>query len=137
MHPLLKRQLQKTGLRADGALPSPEGWHELLERVDRAYEESDQDRYLLERSLDTLSRETRELHESLRLSEARVAAERDHLKAFIGSLGAGLCILDLEGCLRSINPEGERLLGWQAVDLLGQPLLAALGLDALACTAAS
>ena len=51
------------------------------------------------------------------------AAQLDQLRAAISSLGAGLCLLDPAGCLVSINPEGERLLGWTEAELAGQPLL--------------
>lgn len=51
------------------------------------------------------------------------AAQLDQLRAAISSLGAGLCLLDPAGCLVSVNPEGERLLGWTEAELAGLPLL--------------
>jgi len=67
-HPLLERQLKRLGLGAD-APPALADWQKLLDRIDRAYAEADQDRYLLERSLTISSQEmqdlTRQLQEQL------------------------------------------------------------------------
>ncbi len=73
-HPLLRRQLTKLGLAEPGVVPSAEAFAELLERVQRSYVEFEQDRYLLERSLDTSSAEMQELN-------ARLAQERDRADA--------------------------------------------------------
>lgn len=64
-HRLLQRQLQKLKLSAD--LP-PDGplWETFLASVQRSYDEADDDRYLLERSLAISSREMQELYEDLK-----------------------------------------------------------------------
>ena len=94
LHSLLRRQLRRLGLDPealpDPAAGAPEAWRELLRHVSRAYEENDQQRYLLERSQDLASSEmaalnaalraerdllddrVRERTEALRLSEARL-----------------------------------------------------------------
>jgi PAS domain S-box-containing protein len=124
MHRLLERQLKRLGLQAESAPSDDQVWQQLLERISRIYEEADQDRYLEERSLSISSREMQELHENLRqTSETRIAVERDRLQAVISSVGDGLCVLDQEGGLLSINPKGERLLGWKEDELTGQPVL--------------
>jgi diguanylate cyclase (GGDEF)-like protein/PAS domain S-box-containing protein len=93
LHPLLQRQLKRLGIAADGELPvEVRRWGELLGRVSRAYDEHDQERYLLERSQDLASSEMTQLYatlrderdaldgrvrertEALRLSEARLAS---------------------------------------------------------------
>jgi signal transduction histidine kinase len=56
LHPLLRRQLKRLGLD-EGSPPGEKAWAQLLERVSRAYGESDQDRYALERSLSVSSRD--------------------------------------------------------------------------------
>ena len=66
MHPLLKRQLRRAGVEADADPPDAAQWPELLRRVSRAYEEHDQDRYLLERSQDLASQEMVALYRALR-----------------------------------------------------------------------
>ena len=97
-HRVLARQLKKLGL--DAAQPPPDAatWQHFLERVNQAYQDADQDRYLLERSLAISSREMQELYDNLRQSsEDRLGAERNKLRAVISAVGAGLCTLDLEG----------------------------------------
>ncbi len=122
MHPLLKRQLKKSGI-VENASPDVETWLRLVERVGQSYTEADQERYLLERSLSISSREMLEL-------SARLKKERDRLTAILASLGDGLCALDSEGRVLFMNPEGERLLGWREHELVGRDLLAIVGVPA-------
>ena len=62
VHPLLKRQLLRIGA-VEGA-PTAEQWRALLERVSRAYEEGDNDRYTLERSMAISSSEMQRLYKN-------------------------------------------------------------------------
>jgi diguanylate cyclase (GGDEF)-like protein/PAS domain S-box-containing protein len=91
LHPLLRRQLKRLAIDPELA-PDAAGWSELQQRVSRAYDEHDQERYLLERSQDLASQEmaalyatvradrdqlesrVRERTESLRLSESRLSS---------------------------------------------------------------
>ena len=117
--------MKKFGVEPDHPPEGQEAWSRFLEHVDRFYHEADQDRYLLERSLSISSHEMQDLYEQLlQASESRVAAERDKLRTVISSLGAGLCTLDREGRVLSINPEGERLLGCNEAGVLNQPFFA-------------
>jgi diguanylate cyclase (GGDEF)-like protein/PAS domain S-box-containing protein len=120
MHSLLTRQLKKTGLTELAGGPQSEAWLALLGRVSQSYTEADQERYLLERSLNISSREMQELSGNLR-------AERDRLSAILRSLGDGLCELDSEGRVLFINPQGELLLGWTETEVVGRDLLAMVG----------
>jgi len=72
LQPLLTRQLKRLGLEHEAGAPDAELWRELLQRVSRAYEEHDQERYLLERSQDLASQEMAALY-------ATVRADRDLL----------------------------------------------------------
>lgn len=72
LHTLLNRQLKKTGLTQNES-PDQNKWLEFLDKVNKAYVESDQERYLLERSLQISSDEMIEVHEELRKSESRYA----------------------------------------------------------------
>jgi len=126
-HRVLQRQMTRLGVGADRLPEDPALWTQFLARIDRFYREVDQDRYLLERSLSISSREMQALYDRLReTSESRIAAERNRLRAVISSLGAGLCTLDEQGRVVSINPEGERLLGWAEEALAGQLFFAAM-----------
>jgi two-component system sensor histidine kinase/response regulator len=120
-HPLLARQLKRLGLTQMSEAPSREVWLRLLERVDQTYTEADQGRMLMERSLALSSHEMQSLYEEQRSARAKAAEERDKLATIIRTLGEGLCVLDLNGCLVSMNPEAEQLLGWSEADLAGQP----------------
>jgi diguanylate cyclase (GGDEF)-like protein/PAS domain S-box-containing protein len=130
MHSLLARQLKKTGLADLVSPPDSEAWLALLGRISQSYTEADQERYLLERSLNISSREMQELSGSLR-------EERDRLTAILRSLGDGLCALDSEGRLLFINPQGEHLLGWTEQELVGRDLLATVATSDAAEAAAS
>ena len=77
---LLKRQLRRNGLSAD-VLPTLEQWKAHLETIERTYDEVEQDRYTLERSLAISSEEMRELYNNLkRSSESALAAEHAKLR---------------------------------------------------------
>jgi two-component system sensor histidine kinase/response regulator len=111
LHSVLRRQLRKIGLRDPSAPPDAQAWSLLLERVSRSYGDADSERYLLEHSMETLSKEMRELYDSLqRSSESQLAAERDKLQAVISSVGDGLAILGSDGQVVGLNPAGHRLL---------------------------
>ncbi|MEQ1603316.1 MAG: EAL domain-containing protein [Pyrinomonadaceae bacterium] len=72
VHSLLQRQLKKTGIEENSA-PDLNQWLAFLERVGRTYTETDQERYLMERSLMISSTEMQEVYEQLRASETRYA----------------------------------------------------------------
>jgi len=65
LHRLLQRQLRRLNLDA-ATPPTAAGWAALLDHVSRAYQESDQDRYLMDRSQELSSREMTELSDALR-----------------------------------------------------------------------
>jgi signal transduction histidine kinase/CheY-like chemotaxis protein len=87
LHRLLDRQLRKLGLANGAAPPSLAAWNALLERISATYAESDEDRYLLERSLSISSREMREMSQAM-LSELekRVAERTEELEATLREL---------------------------------------------------
>lgn len=72
LHSLLKRQLKKSGV-AENAAPTIKQWQNFLDRINRAYNETDQERYLIERSLTMSSREMQQLYDRLQKSETRYA----------------------------------------------------------------
>ena len=61
-HPLLVRQLRRLGLDAE-RVPDAAGWQALIDVVQRTYREADQDRRMLEHSLDVSSEEMVEMYQ--------------------------------------------------------------------------
>ena len=64
-HSLLQRQLKKAGITDLENAPELASLLKLLERVSRSYNENDEERYTLERSLGLSSEEMQELHKKL------------------------------------------------------------------------
>ncbi|HVO70974.1 MAG TPA: hypothetical protein VMT24_13065, partial [Aggregatilineaceae bacterium] len=56
-NPLLDRQLARCGIADTAAPPTTEAWVRFLDKVNQTYAEADQERYLLERSLETSTNE--------------------------------------------------------------------------------
>lgn len=65
IHKLLIRQLNRAELNIDELPSNLEKWQEFLSRINKTYQENDQDRYLLDRSMDISSREMMLLNEKL------------------------------------------------------------------------
>ncbi|MFK8013621.1 MAG: putative bifunctional diguanylate cyclase/phosphodiesterase [Marinicellaceae bacterium] len=61
LHQLLIRQLKKTNNCVD-KIPELNDWQNILSKINESYNQSDQERYLLERSLSISSKEMQELH---------------------------------------------------------------------------
>ncbi len=116
VHPLLRRQLQRCGMQEETPPRDGAAWSELLERVSKAYSQADDERHLQEHMLSTLSAEMLQLNDSLRLSEARLAEERDKLQAVVTSMGYGLCVIDGRGRCQYLNPESRRLFACGEAD---------------------
>lgn len=66
-HRLLGRQLAKMGLSAEKPPQSSDQWREFLDRVSKAYNDYDEDRYLLERSLDVSAQEMKDRFHKINL----------------------------------------------------------------------
>jgi PAS domain S-box-containing protein len=63
-----------------------------------------------------------------RSEDSPITSELGRLRATVNSLGVGLCTLDAEGFVLWVNPEAERLLGWQESELAGVLLLERIAL---------
>jgi diguanylate cyclase (GGDEF)-like protein/PAS domain S-box-containing protein len=115
MHPLLARQLRRLGIDPSASGITPEAWASVQERVSRAYTTADQERYLLERSLNIASDEMRELYENLRL-----AAEQRYVNLF-ESANDIIFTIDLDERFTSVNRACEELTGYSKDELVGRP----------------
>lgn len=65
LHRLLKRQLEKTNLNPASMPSNVVDWQDFLNAINRTYKEADQERYLLERSMEISSRELFEINGQL------------------------------------------------------------------------
>jgi PAS domain S-box-containing protein len=129
LHPLLQRQLARLGIAAASQLPA-ERLVDLLQRVSRVYHDADQDRYLLERSLQVSSREMQQLYDELRQSaERRAAADSERTNAIVAGIGDGVCVLDANGAATLVNESAARMFGESAEALCGRCLLDLLRID--------
>ena len=125
--PVLLRLLAKARLEADSTPESEERWTEFLHRINRLFLDTEQDRYLLERSLTISSKEMRDLYEELRRKSASaLAQERDKLReakeraeeadqakrSFVASVSHEMrtplnAIIGLTGLLLDVEREGS------------------------------
>lgn len=108
LHPLLLRHLKRAELSAETPPSDPQVWTKFLQCVHRAYTESDESRYLLERSLAVSSEEMQQLHR-------RLEGEAARLESIVESVGEGLCAVDESGTVTMMNTAARRLLGLAAL----------------------
>ena len=81
MNPVLVRQLRRLGLDPQTPPADAEQWAALLERVNSFYDNADQGRYLLERSLEMSSREMQQLYDELKeRAQSRVELSESHYR---------------------------------------------------------
>jgi signal transduction histidine kinase len=100
-HPLLRRLLHKVDATAETA-PSLEAWQRMLALVARTFQDADQDRYTLERSIEISSREMQGLYQDLQeRTQSELAVERRRvedanavLRATLESTTEGIIVVD-------------------------------------------
>lgn len=121
MHRVLKRQLKKLGLASEQELPKPEQWQALLASVDRYYEEADEDRYRLERSLETSSDEMRSLYQSLKESaETQLSQEKTRLQSVLNTVGECIVTVDTQGFIVMANQNVAKTFDYTSEELIGE-----------------
>lgn len=139
MHRLLRRQLRR---HLDEQEPLPEDLAQLLGAVSEAYAQADDDRMLLERSLELTSQELLQRNSELRADvEARKRAEaalrlrETQTRAILAALPDILLVVASTGELREAHAPGrsflpediETLRGRMLVDVLPEDIDRALG----------
>jgi signal transduction histidine kinase len=80
MNPVLRRQLRRLGIDVENPPADPEVWASFLERVEHAYENSDQTRSRLEDSLEMTSQEIQQLHAELEARARSVERTENHYR---------------------------------------------------------
>ncbi|MBV8865286.1 MAG: response regulator [Acidobacteriaceae bacterium] len=66
--------------------------------------------------------ETRRLLEHTRVQAATVAAAEERSRLILGSVGEGICGLDMQGRISFVNPAGAKMLGYEPDELVQQPM---------------
>src|ERR1051325_5581146 len=98
-HPLLKRQLKRFGGGLDSAPPE---WSSFVAAIDEAYNQSDADRLLLERSLELTSKELGDRFEELLLKHKELAAVRE-------AALDGIISVNAQGSITEFNHAAEQI----------------------------
>jgi PAS domain S-box-containing protein len=122
MHRLLIRQLRR---HFGGDVQPPPEWEGLLQLVSQAYEQSDADRLMLERSLELSSQELMEFHLAeketiLRQQLENIERERKHFKALADTVPAGVVRLDSQENCNFVNQEWVKITGLSVAQSAGR-----------------
>jgi signal transduction histidine kinase/ActR/RegA family two-component response regulator len=114
LHPTLRRQLKRLGLD-ENTPPNSENWAELLGRLQAHYVGGDEERYMLERSLQVSSDEMKHLYEELQhSSQSALAQEKNKLLSVFTSLTDSVLEIDVEGHILYLNTAAVHALEpWQ------------------------
>lgn len=123
LHPTLRRQLKRLGLDEDTP-PDQSNWQELLGRVQAHYVGSDEERYMLERSLQVSSDEMKNLYEELQQSsQSALAQEKNKLLSVFTSLTDSVLEIDINGNILYLNSAAATALEPWQTSPVQQPLL--------------
>jgi len=127
VHRLLERQVR----RCFGTTGPPEGLEAFLAAVDASYRAADEDRGLLERSLDLTSVEMTALNEDLRLKIGELERVADALRSsearyrlIVETATEGIWILDADDRTSFVNERMCTMLGYTREEMAGRPLQA-------------
>lgn len=113
LHQLLKRQLKKLNIRIDKP-PEPKAWKSLLKKISESYQEEEENRYTLERSLDISEKEMSLLYQKQKDSyEAR-------LKTIIHTIPDLMFLYDENGKYIELFSKDEKDLYKQKKGLTGK-----------------
>src|SRR3989344_5599004 len=111
MHKTLKRQVEKLFGNVETL---PKELEKLFSAISEVYEHFDEDRTLIERSLELSSRELEEINGRLKkqnddLAVAKLETEQwaAKMQALLASIGDGVVATDKEGKIIVLNPEAE------------------------------
>jgi PAS domain S-box-containing protein len=115
LHKLLARQLRKLSLES-GILPSQPVWPQFLDLISETYDAVDQERRLIQHSIDIASIEMQDLNISL-------VNERDKFASIFRATPSGMAITDPEGNITDINSAFEATLDCGREQLIGKPVL--------------
>ena len=108
LNQILQKQLKRLNITDFNSLTA-EKYHSLLEKINKTYMSSDQDRYLIERSMELSSKEMKSLYHNLQ-------EERRKLQSV---LSEALCFIDARWRIIDTNLEAEKLLHKNSSEMKG------------------
>jgi len=121
MHRLLTRQLKKAGIISDNENPDSRQLQQLLELVSQTYQESDKDRYTIERSLSISSKEMQELYHELKAkSESQLVRDRAMLRSLVDSIPDLIFFKDKDSRYLGCNLAYGEFVGCSEEELVGK-----------------
>jgi len=111
LHRTLRRQLDRLGVDPSTP-PGADGWARFLARVDAAYRDADDDRYMQERAIEVSSQEMAALYAELR--------ERELIhRSILENAADGIITADASGVVESFNAAAEAMFGWDSQEIVG------------------
>ncbi len=107
---LLIRQLKKLGLSENEPPDDKNKWLDFLKRVEKAYSESDEDRYTLERSLDLSSNEHTAMYTRSVEATTQLKINTEKLNAVLSSMSEGVLLINDNMNIEYANKAAENIL---------------------------
>jgi diguanylate cyclase (GGDEF)-like protein/PAS domain S-box-containing protein len=111
LHPQLRAQLRELQLRTGSATPEV---GMLLNLINTHYQTIDRERRGIVESMRLMADEARSL-----ALEAR-AQSSEHLQVILDHIKDVVLALDVDGVIRTFNPTGERVFGYDAAEVIGR-----------------
>lgn len=123
MHNILLRQLNRLNIDPESP-PDLQAWKRLLENVDRAYQQADQDHYLLERSLAISSKEMQDLYEAeQQQSEQAIRESEGKYRNLFENAIDSIFVIDIASRqILDVNEIAVQQLGYSREELLGMTI---------------
>lgn len=112
LHPRLCEQLEQARLAAAG---SPE-LSQLLPLISAYYEQLDDERRGIVRSMQLIADEARSFGDGL------AGADAGHLQAILEHIKDVVITVAVDGSVKIFNPTGERVFGYSRSEVIGQPI---------------
>ena len=110
-HKTLIKQLSRLGLDENN-VPDKKTWAEFIRVVNRSYKANDEDRYLLERSLDVSSTEMQYMIDELKRSSEST------MKIMLDSMQNGVMTLSSKGFILSFNRSAQSIFGYSLGEVI-------------------
>jgi PAS domain S-box-containing protein len=129
LHRHLQRQLRKLSA-SESEAPSLETWRQLLEGISRTYEDTDRERYTLERSVSLFTNDMAGLNTTLE-------AERTRMRLLFEQAPVGMVRSEVGGPITQVNETFTRMMGYSADEIVGREPISFVHPDERAAAAAS